>query len=122
VSNSNAKLWGKRLLVVEDDYFIIEELLRELERAGAEIIGPAAQLRQALHLAQTAPNLDGAILDINVQGELIFPVADAIAERGLPFVFLTGYDREAIPPRFDVIQHLVKPVRLEILASALFRI
>jgi len=93
-----ASFKGLRLLVVEDDYFIAVELAHSLERLGADIVGPAGSVADALELLGAhAGKLDGAVLDIHLGEELVFPVADALMARGLPFVFLTGYDPLAIP-------------------------
>jgi len=83
-------LKGKRILVVEDEALIavmVEDMLIEM---GSEVVGPAATIEQALALAR-AEQLDGAVLDVNVRGERIDPVADALAARGVPMLFATGY-------------------------------
>lgn len=83
-------LKGKRILVVEDEALIavmVEDMLTEM---GSMVVGPAATIEQALALAR-AENLDGAVLDVNVRGERIDPVADALAARGVPVLFATGY-------------------------------
>ena len=113
-------LRGRRLLVVEDDYFIVEHLLRELEQAGVEVVGPVPNLGQAMVLLGSTRELDGAILDIDLQGELVLPLADALLSRSIPFIFLTGYEPAMIPPRFKDIRHCPKPVELSTLAGALF--
>jgi CheY-like chemotaxis protein len=81
---------GKRILVVEDEFLIsamVEDMLTEL---GAEIVGPAATISKALSLAEAA-DIDAALLDINVRGSRIDPVAAVLTARGIPFVFGTGY-------------------------------
>lgn len=83
-------LKGKRILVVEDEALIavmVEDMLAEM---GAEVVGPAATIEQALALA-AAEAIDGAVLDVNVRGERIDPVAEVLAERGVPMLFATGY-------------------------------
>jgi CheY-like chemotaxis protein len=115
-----ATIKGRRLLVVEDDYFIVEDLLRELEQAGVEAVGPVPNLGQAMKLLGSSKELDGAILDIDLQGELVFPLADALLSRDIPFVFLTGYEPAMIPPRFNHVPHCTKPVQFSTLADALF--
>lgn len=83
-------LKGKRILVVEDEALIavmVEDMLSEM---GSIVVGPAATIEQALALAR-AEEIDGAVLDVNVRGERIDPVADALAERGVPMLFATGY-------------------------------
>lgn len=83
-------LKGKRILVVEDEALIavmVEDMLAEM---GTEVVGPAATIEQALTLAR-AEAIDGAVLDVNVRGERIDPVAEALASRGIPMLFATGY-------------------------------
>lgn len=83
-------LKGKRILVVEDEALIavmVEDMLTEL---GSIVVGPAATIEQALALARTEA-IDGAVLDVNVRGERIDPVAEALAGRGVPMLFATGY-------------------------------
>lgn len=116
---TDPQLAHKRVLVVEDDYLVAMDLVRALERAGAEVIGPAPAVDAALSaLADASP--DGAILDINLGGEMAFPVADALLERGVPFVFATGYDAQVIPPRFTHVKRCEKPMASEQICAALF--
>jgi DNA-binding LytR/AlgR family response regulator len=114
------RLDGKRILLVEDEYLIVEDLLRAFTQAGAIVLGPAATLSEALRLVASSGALDGAVLDINLQGEMVFPLADALMTRGVSFVFSTGYDREAIPSRFEDIPRCEKPVSPQQVAEALF--
>ena len=114
------KLDGKRILLVEDEYFIVQDMARTFAAAGAIVLGPAASLAEALRLVASAGALDGAVLDINLQGEMVFPLADVLMNRGVAFVFSTGYDREVIPSRFDGIVRCEKPISPEQVAKALF--
>jgi CheY-like chemotaxis protein len=92
-------LAGLRLLVVEDDFFIADDLARDLRASGAEVVGPVSNVDSALKLLGATAQLDGAVLDINLQGELAFAVADQLLERKVAFVFATGYDADPIPHR-----------------------
>src|SRR5215471_8783716 len=113
------QLAHKRVLVVEDDYLVAMDIARALERAGAEVIGPAPAVEAALvALEQTVP--DGAILDVNLGGEMAFPVADALMALGVPFVFATGYDAQVIPLRFTHVKRCEKPMASEQICAALF--
>jgi DNA-binding response OmpR family regulator len=85
---------------------------------GSEVVGPVAKITEALRLASDA-ELDAAILDINVGGAVIFPVADVLQERGIPLIFATGYGARAIPQRFCDSPTLPKPFAYETLAAAL---
>ncbi|GJD30670.1 hypothetical protein PMNALOAF_1920 [Methylobacterium adhaesivum] len=101
---------GHRVLLVEDDYFIATTMQGQFEDAGAQVLGPVPSVRAALALIAATPDIDAAILDINLQEEMVFSVADALQARGIPFLFATGYDRTVIPQRFAHIRHYEKPV------------
>jgi CheY-like chemotaxis protein len=103
---------GLRALVVEDEgsvALLLEDMLAEL---GCEIAASVARLAQACTVAQTG-FIDFAILDVNLAGELGFPVARILRERQIPFVFSTGYGEEAIPPEFGASPILRKPFSLK---------
>jgi CheY-like chemotaxis protein len=110
---------GKRILVVEDDYFIVADMVQELEASGAEVIGPIPSLEQALERLQNVADIKGAVLDINLQGKTVYPLADELQKRGLPFVFATGYDDSNIESRFSNIPRFMKPVDVGAVAQAL---
>ena len=110
---------GKRVLIAEDDYFIAKSLARDLKLAGADIVGPVATVADALNLVGVAA-VDGAVLDINLRGEMAFAVADALVERGIPFVFSSGYGNEIIPERHSSVRSCEKPTDPNMLARMLF--
>ena len=86
----NNKLDGLKVLVVEDEMMVsmlIEDMLGDL---GCTVVGPASRLEEALKLAREA-DLDCAVLDVNLGGQPIFPLADLLREKGAPFAFATGY-------------------------------
>lgn len=112
-------LRGRSILVAEDEYYPADDLRREVERLGGMVIGPAATLDRVMDLITEARRIDGAVLDINIAGEMIFPAADMLAERGVPFLFATGYDKSVIPPRFHRITRCEKTIGPESLVSAL---
>jgi CheY-like chemotaxis protein len=106
----------KRILIVEDEMIValfIEDLLEEL---GHKPAGTASRLEDALERAGT-PDFDLAILDVHLQGEEVFPLADLLAERGVPFIFATGYGERGIPERLRSAPTLQKPFRPEELAG-----
>lgn len=88
-------LTGKRILLVEDEFLVSAMVVDMLTELGAEVVGPATDIPKALALAGTA-EIDAALLDVNVRGGRIDPVAAALTARGIPFVFGTGY-RNAMP-------------------------
>ena len=71
---------------------MLEDMLADL---GCEVVGPAASLAAGLELARSA-SIDAAVLDVNLAGQKVFPIADALTERGVPFVFATGYGRAGL--------------------------
>jgi CheY-like chemotaxis protein len=113
-------LKGRRVLVVEDDYFLADDIRIEFERAGAEVLGPVGRVKDALHLLEGCERLDGAILDINLGGEKVYDVADALQARAIPFVFATGYDAEIIPERYTRVLRCEKPIEPVKIGEALF--
>ena len=113
-------LAGRKILLVEDEYFVAHDMARALGDGGAEIIGPVSNVDDALDLIEEAGALDGAILDINLQGEMAFPVADALAARSVPFVFATGYDATVIPAKYQAVCRCEKPVEPDKVGRALF--
>lgn len=90
-------LAGKRVLIVEDELLVamlVEDMLADV---GCVVVGPFARLPAALAAARVE-NVDVALLDVNIAGEMVFPVAHALEERGIPFLFVTGYGQAALPP------------------------
>ena len=107
-----------RLLVVEDEYLIrmlLEDMLADLGYAVAAAVGTVAE---ASELAAQG-DFNAAILDVNLDGEEIFPVADILAKRGLPFVFVTGYGEGSLPATYRNRPALQKPFQTDRLKSAL---
>lgn len=115
--NDEPLLSGLKILIVEDDVIIAEAMSDSFVRAAATVIGPAFSVRQALGLiGETRP--DAAVVDINLNGELAFPVADRLRADGIPFVFATGFDASDIPEHYATIGHCSKPVDPATLAEA----
>jgi FixJ family two-component response regulator len=97
------------VLVVEDEFYLAKDVQQTLKSAGASIMGPFARKAEVLSaLEQERPHC--AIIDVNLGGGVNFDLADRLRERGVPFLFFTGYDREVIPPRFADVMRLEKPV------------
>ena len=86
-----------RILVVEDDFLLALRLETLLGDAGYDVVGPAARLDQALALIKSEP-VDAAILDVNLNGTMVFPLADALVRLGAPFLFLTAYGDDQVYP------------------------
>lgn len=90
-------LQGARILVVEDNFLVAEVLCDLLRSEGCLVVGPAPRLARGLSLATTEA-LDGALLDINLNGERCFAIAEILSQRHVPFIFLTGYNEDTIIP------------------------
>ena len=107
-----SSLRGERVLVVEDEYMLAQDLREDLERRGATVIGPVPTVAEALDLLGRSPAPSMAILDINLQGEMSYPVAEALRASGIPFLFATGYEPWAIPDGYADVPRADKPIEL----------
>ena len=87
-----AELSGLKILVVEDEPLLAMTLKDVLTASGCAVVGPASTLELGMRLIEKEA-VDGAILDVNLRGEMVFPLADALAERSIPFVYVTGYSK-----------------------------
>ena len=97
-----------RVLVVEDEPLIGMDIEDAVEGLGHEVVGPIAELDEALDLAANAA-LGFAIIDINIHGGHSYPVADMLLKRGLPVLLLSGYGKQTLPERLHEEAHLPKP-------------
>lgn len=111
---------GRRILVVEDEYLIAADLSEALEELGAEVVGPAANVRAALAEVERAEALDGATLDVTLGQEKSFDVAALLHERGIPFVFLTGYGDRSLPEQYRDVPRCEKPFDVPSILRAMF--
>lgn len=114
-------LRGCHILVVEDEYFIAEQLQLELEDEGAIVLGPVASVDEALAAIGSGEPIDGAVLDVNLQGEPIFPAAELLLRRNVPVIFTTGYDAGAIPAALQHVARCEKPSSLRSIVAAVGR-
>ncbi len=112
--SSEGGLQNQRVLVVEDEALVAMELARVLALAGAHVVGPAGDIDEALELIENSL-IDRAVLDVNLGGRMVTPVAKALSDRDIPFVYLTGYQE----PGLDDGPVLHKPAAPEALVSAL---
>ena len=107
-----------RILVVEDEAMVAMMLEDMLSDLGCDVVGPAASLAAGLDLARTA-SIDAAVLDVNLAGQKVFPIADALTERGVPFVFATGYGRAGLRDQDEGRPVVQKPYSTQDLARTL---
>jgi CheY-like chemotaxis protein len=108
----------QRVLVAEDDYLVAQQMAHELRELGARIVGPVSTPDAALQLA-CEHRLDAAVLDINLRGGAVYPVADLLSRKRVPFLFATGYDLRAIPERYAEVRVYDKAAQVLTLAEAL---
>jgi DNA-binding response OmpR family regulator len=114
-----AALDGLRVLVVEDTLLVAEVITEILADSGCTVIGPVARVGRALYLLRET-EIDGAVLDVNLAGQSSFPVAAELGAREIPYIFLTGYDDEAVmPPAYRTAPRLAKPFHAVELVAAL---
>ena len=102
-------LRGQRILVVEDSYIVALDLAEALEREGADVVGPVFNLDDAHRLALETQDLDAAVLDVNLRGKMVWPVADILSHRHVRLVFATGYAAGPIKERYNLCQVAEKP-------------
>jgi PAS domain S-box-containing protein len=108
---------GRYIMVVEDEPLVAMVLEKELEDLGLSVAGVCGSVAEAIRLLDRQTP-EAAILDVNLGGELVYPVAEALLQRNIPFVFITGYGQESIDKRFSSIRVLEKPVERDVLRSA----
>jgi len=108
----------RSVLLVEDEVMIRMMVADMLEEIGYTITGEAGDIDEAVRLVQ-AIDFDIAILDVNVNGKVITPVAEAVQLRGLPFVFATGYGAQGLPEKFRDRPTIQKPFQIETLARTI---
>ena len=114
----SSRLLGCRVLFVEDEVmvsWILEDMLAEL---GCNVVGPAARVQQAIAVIE-AEGIDLAVLDVNLNGEKSYPVAEVLRELGVPFMFSSGYGRDSMPDDFHAVPMLQKPYEQATLVAAL---
>ena len=117
----NSRLSGRKVLVVEDEMIVawlLEDMLVDL---GCTIVGPATSVNQALAMIDVEA-FDAAVLDVNLDGQMSYPVADALTARGMPFVFSTGYDKDTLRDGYRTFPVLQKPFHRSELGDALAKL
>ena len=114
-------LTGCRVLLVEDEYYIADDLRQALEGCGASVVGPVPSLDRALALAE-AESLTCAVLDIDLRGESGLGVAEPLCRRNVPFVYSTGFNGAVVPEALKGAAHLEKPFRVEELLHAVNKV
>lgn len=120
MDESSVSLAGRRILIVEDEYLIAMDLALGLGDLGADIVGPAGSVAEALELIDSVgTELDGAVLDVNLRDERVYPVAEALLALGVRFIFASGYDAALMPPEYTDIPRCPKPMDKSLVAKFL---
>ena len=119
--DKSAALAGLSVFVIEDETLVLVNLEDMLEELGCTLIGPAMRLDQADAMMDEAAAADVAILDVNIGGRAVFPLAEKLAGKGVPLVFTTGYGRDGLPPEWQDATVLGKPYTFDDVAGALMR-
>jgi CheY-like chemotaxis protein len=99
---------GRRVLVVEDEMMVAWLLEDTLAELGCAVVGPAAGVKEALAFID-AKAIDAAVIDVNLNGQMSYPIADALVARAVPFVFVTGYDKNRLLDGYRTFPVLQKP-------------
>jgi ActR/RegA family two-component response regulator len=99
-------LRGRRVLIVEDEMLIAQDLAEYFAQLGAEVVGPAMTLDDGFRLSGRA---EAAVLDVNLRGEMSFPLAETLLARHVPFVFFTAYAAVAVPAHLRGVERYLKP-------------
>ena len=112
-------LSGKSVLMVEDEYLIADALCCAFEMEDVHVVGPFSNVASAMDALDQGVTADAAVLDVNLNGERVFPLADRLMAENVPIVLTTGYDGDAIPRDYAHLQRLQKPVHLRELFGCL---
>ncbi len=114
-------LQGRRVLVIEDESLVAMLLETILDDMGCAVVGPESNIDDGLRAATTEGGLDAALLDVNVAGREVFPVAEALKARGVPFVFSTGYGEAGLPEHWRGNPTIQKPFTEAAIRDALMK-
>ena len=109
---------GLRVLLVEDEFMVALLLETMLTDLGYQVVGPVARLEKGLEMVEQEA-IDLAVLDVNINGREVYPIAEALEARGIPFIFATGYGSTGLHPAYSGRPVLQKPYRREHLRVAI---
>jgi CheY-like chemotaxis protein len=111
-------LAGRRILVVEDEYFIAEEITALLLPLGAVVVGPLSDQFKAIELLSDT-EIDCAVLDIELRGRAVFPLIRELQQRDIPWLYVTGYSEGLVPEEWRAAVHLEKPIVSDALVASI---
>jgi CheY-like chemotaxis protein len=116
---NSGPLSGRRILVIEDEYFLADDMAHALMQLGARIVGPVSELEEATSVVDGDIAIDAAVVDVNLRGDMVFPLVRILRERKVPLVFTSGYDRTSIAAEFRDVRLWEKPVDIAAMARDL---
>ena len=114
-------LAGRRILVVEDEMLIAWAIADSLKRLGCTVVGPAARIDQAIEIIDHEP-IDAALLDVNLNGQMSYPVADLLVTLGVPFLISTAYHKSSLSTAYQDFPIIQKPLDPATLGDALTKL
>ncbi|MBD8554182.1 response regulator [Rhizobium sp. CFBP 8762] len=112
-------LSGLVIMVVEDEYLIALDTVDALVNAGATVVGPFATVSAAQSSLMSGDKVDAAVLDVHLNGDLVFPLADALLAKNIPYIFASGYDSDVFPSQHQANHRLLKPYDPRLLVKLL---
>lgn len=118
----NSPLSGCRVLAVEDEVVVSWMLEDMLTNLGCTVVGPVARVEQALAMIKTAITFDVAMLDVNLNEQKSYPIADVLSARAIPFFFATGYNKDSLPEAYRNLPMLQKPYNESELSDMLIKL
>jgi CheY-like chemotaxis protein len=121
-SPAPSALASRRILIVEDEYFLADDMARALHKIGAQVVGPVGELNDALELLAREDVVDAAVVDVNLRSQMAFPITGELRSRGIPFIFVSGYDRSTLPDEYGDTVLLAKPIDPPAIINALGRV
>ncbi len=101
---TSSGLRDRRILIVEDEYLIALSLGDALEAAGSVVLGPVPSVDKAIEIIESEPQIDAAVVDVNLGGALAYAVADTLLARNIPFIFTSGYEDKILRARYPQIR------------------
>jgi CheY-like chemotaxis protein len=113
-----ADLSGRRILVIEDSPVVAPFTVDILAELGCEVVGPAPNMALAREMVDGG-DFDGALLDVHIRGERVFPLCELLSAKGVPFVLTSGYADWTMPEKWDDRPRLQKPYTIDQVAEAL---
>jgi DNA-binding response OmpR family regulator len=116
---SSGPLAGRRVLVVEDEYFLADDIVRALTALGARVVGPYADLDEATDVVNREIAIDAAVMDVNLRQKMVFPLARVLRSRKVAVLFTTGYDNISIEPEFQDVRLWGKPLDMKAMTQDL---